>query len=168
MDVGKIIVGEPQRPVRDHRIDQSQAWRAMAWFTLLFVCVGLVDIGLVLPTANVATPVGRFATFAGLATGLPLLTIGAIGFLMSGIGARSPAVVRSAVGLCALLALGEFVGVTLMLIASSPAFAATPPAAQGAMRQAMARALVFYGVFGGAVVVACVTGLRASRGAVET
>jgi hypothetical protein len=169
MDVGKIIVGESSRPVRDfHRVDQTPAWKALAWFALLFVSVGLVDIALVIVAADTTGPVSRMTTFAGLSTGLPLLTIGVVGFLMSGIGARSRGIVLAASVLAGLLVVGIVVGLVLMLLSSGAAYANAPPATHAAMRQGLWRAVVFYVAFGGALGIAMATGLRASRGAVET
>ena len=169
MDVGKIIVGESSRPVRDfHRVDQTPAWKALAWFALLFVSVGLVDISLAIIAADMTGPVSRMATFAGMANGLPLLTIGVVGFLMSGIGAKSRAIVLTASLLAGLLVVGIVVGLVLMLVSSGAAYANAPPAAHAGMRTGMWRAVVNYVAFGGALGIALVTGLRASRGAVET
>lgn len=169
MDVGKIIVGESSRPVRDfHRVDQTPAWKALAWFALLFVSVGLVDISLVFIAADMTGPVSRMSTFAGMATGLPLLTIGVVGFLMSGIGAKSRGIVLTASLLAGLLLIGIVVGMILMLLSSGAAYANAPPAAHAAMRNGLWRAGVNYVAFGGALGIAMATGLRASRGAVET
>ena len=169
MDVGKIIVGESPRPVRDlHRVDQTPAWRALAWFALLFVSVGLVDIGLVVVATDTTGPVTRMSMYAGMSTGLPLLTIGVVGFLMSGIGARSRLIVLTGSLLAALLLVAVTVALVLLVLSSGEAYANAPPAAHAAMRQGMARAIVFYVAFGGALGIAAATGLRASRGAVET
>ena len=169
MDVGKIIVGESSRPVRDfHRVDQTPAWKALAWFALLFVSVGLVDISLVFIAADMTGPVTRMSTFAGMASGLPLLTIGVIGFLMSGIGAKSRGIVLTAVLLAGLLVVAVVVGLVMMLLSSGAAYANSPPAAHAAMRTSILRAVVNYVAFGGALGIAVATGLRASRGAVET
>ena len=169
MDVGKIIVGESPRPARDfHRVDQTPAWKALAWFALLFVSVGLVDIGLVIAASDTTGPVSRMSIYAGMSTGLPLLTIGVVGFLMSGIGARARGIVLAASLLSGLLLIAVVVAMVLLLLSSSEAFANAPPATHAAMRQGMARAIVFYLAFGGALGIAMATGLRASRGAVET
>jgi hypothetical protein len=168
MDVGKIIVGEGARPVRDYRIDHAAAWKALAWFALLFVSVGLVDMALVVISTDMSGPITRMAAFAGMSTGLPLLTIGVIGFLMSGIGARSRAIVLSATVLSGLLLVAVIIGIVLLLTSTGAAFSNAPPNAHAAMRQGLLRGLVFYGVFGGALAVSAITGLRVSRGAVET
>lgn len=168
MDVGKIIVGEGARPARDYRIDHTPAWKALAWFSLLFVSVGLVDMALVILATEMRAPVTRMAAYAGMSTGLPLLTIGVVGLLMSGIGARSRRIVLLAVGLSAVFLLAVIVGLVLLVISSGDAFSNAPPAAHAAMRQGLVRGVVFYGAFGGALAIACLTGVRASRGTVET
>lgn len=168
MEVGKIIVGEAPRGSREHKIDQRPAWRALAWFSLVFVAAALVDVGLAFFASDLKQPVQRFGAFASAAGSLPLLTIGALGSLMAALGAGSRKLTIAASIVSALLCLAVVAAAVNFFLATGPANAAAPEAGKAAIRQALLRGWVFYVAFGLALGVGASIGFRSSRGSDET
>lgn len=168
MEVGKIIVGDAPRGAREHKIDPRPAWRALAWFSLAFVGAALVDVTLAFYASDLKQPLQRFAAFASAAGTLPLLTIGALGSLMSALGAGSRKLTIAASIVSALLCLGVIAAAVNFFLATGPANLASPEAGKAAIGQALLRAWVFYAVFGLALGVGASIGIRASRGSDET
>lgn len=103
----KIVVG---KPARRREADPSQVGTLLLTTGALLLAAGMVDIGLAIGPANLGDAPQRFGTAAGVASGWPILAIGAVALQVGAVakGSRPAALAATAVhavGLVALLAL---------------------------------------------------------------
>ena len=146
-----------------YRPDPAAAWRLVGWFGILFTLVALADIVLALYPADLSNAGVRFAVFAGVITGMPLLAIGLVGFLLSGINLeRRGRVVAATAGhaIATVLILFLLVG---FLSARTTAVGLLPAGSEAVMGKTIARTSilgVLYLVVHGSALVAGVAGLR--------
>ena len=148
---------------KEHRPDPAAAWRLVGWFSLLFTLVALSDVVLALYPADLSNAGVRFAVFAGIITGMPLLAIGLVGFLLAGINLNQRGrIVTGTIGhaIAALLILVLLVG---FLSARGSAVGLLPPGSEAVMGKTVARTSILgalYLVVHGSALIAGVAALR--------
>ncbi|MEZ4455526.1 MAG: hypothetical protein R2882_03095 [Gemmatimonadales bacterium] len=103
----KIVVG---KPARRREADPSQVGTLLLTTGALLLAAGMVDIGLAIGPANLGDAPQRFGTAAGVASGWPILAIGAVALQLGSVakGSRPAALAATAVhaiGAVVLLAL---------------------------------------------------------------
>src|SRR5512139_2389481 len=163
MGAGKIIVGPDGSgsPSRDGRVDPKTAWVAAGIFSLIFLAIGVVDLGLALAQSRLGDEATRFGVLGAAAGGLPLLGLGTVGLQVAAIGGERRSLARLASGLGLLLALGCLAGMGLLLAAREAAFAGARVASLPMLTHILVRSLSSYLLFAVLFIAAAWSGWRA-------
>lgn len=153
-----LIKSEPASRTR-REPDSPAAWAALVVLSVALLLVSITDLGLALYPFNFGNPEWRFSTLASVATGLPMLTVGALLSLIVALR-RSRRWSLAAIGLNALIlvliigAAAGFVG------AAGATFASAPPEVHLGLEKAMVKSIILFVVFGAAHGVAVVAAAR--------
>ena len=168
MDKQPLIVGADRAPRQRAPVAPERVWNLATWFGLLFVVVGLVDLGLGLIPADWSTAPARFTAVTSAAGGLPILTLGLL-LWTAGAAANDTRLGLGLAGLVgALVALLVVVGLVIMVTTRAETIAAAPAEVIPVVRKTVWRTLLFGVCMGTAVTATAATALAYWRSGPET
>jgi hypothetical protein len=159
-----VVTRSSDEPGKDVGANLTRAsWRLLWWVGLLLLAAGLVDVGLALYPAAFGQPTWRFAAFASVANGLPLLAVGILTATMAAVAARRLGSMRFALVLNVIAVLAIVALVLGFLTGVGPAFQTAAPEVQLGLRKAVIKTLLFSASFGIAFLVSALTVARTLR-----
>jgi hypothetical protein len=141
----------------------SRAWRTLTALGIVLAAAGLTDISLAFYPPNLGSAPWRFTTFVSVMNGLPVLSLGVLVVLMSGLALGSRFVVRAAVGANALMVIGLLIALASILTSAGATMADVPDAVRFGLRKALVKGVAFGLIFGAAHLVGVVSGIRSTR-----
>lgn len=155
----RIVVSDTRR-AEPRASDSAQAWKWLGWFSALLAFVGLSDFVLAWVPFRFGVPEWEFATVVQTFSGLPLVAVGLVGVLASGVarGARGTITVMAFVFLLLSLLLVAALGLFLLDVPLALR-AAQGPALLG-VQKAIVKTILLGVAFGGAFAGGGIVALR--------